>query len=237
MKALCERKSVEIPVNNLSIAISNNAKWCELVANSHGIQSQWLEDVWYTTSTMPPFYPNVVSLKREINPEIMSTLLRELPERCGWKDSFGTLKLEGFGFKPIFDANWYGLSECRFKEEFIEPTCVVSSLEEQAEWIAAWGETPAGSVIFVPELLRAEVKFFFTKKEGVMESGLIANVGGGAVGISNTFGSSKGISECIKRACIWANGLPVVGYDSGAETNVLTALGFKALGKLRVWVR
>ena len=167
-----------VPMNNLTVAVHNNASWCEQVAKSHGIQSQWLEDVWYATGDMPPFYPNVVSLKREIKPETVSALVRELPKRCAWKDSFGTLNLEEFGFKPIFDADWYGLSEYHFKEELIDSTGVVSSREEQVQWIDAWGETPAGSVIFRPELLREEVKFFFKKKAGVMELNRPQFVGG-----------------------------------------------------------
>ncbi len=228
---------MEIAVNNINVAVLNNARWCELVAESHGIQSQWSGDVWYTTSVMPPFYPNVVSLKREISPEAVSEFVRELPHGCACKDSFGTLKLEEFGFKSILDANWYSCSEYYFEDECIGSTGVVSSPVEQAEWIDAWGKTPTGCVIFVSELLREEVKFIFTKNMGIVESGLIANMGGGAVGVSNAFGHSKGISDCIKRACVWANGLPVVGYGSGAEVSMLKESGFEELGKLRVWGR
>ena len=72
---------------------------------------------------------------------------------------------------------------------------------------------------------------------GRFKSGLIANVGGSAVGLTNTFGYSKGISECVRRACLWADGLPVVGYGSGTEVSMMKALGFEVMGTLRVWVR
>ena len=79
-----------------------------------------------------------------------------------------------------------------------------------------------------------KVKFIYSKSAGVIDSGLIASIGGCAVGITNQFGHDKGIAECIEYACKLANELPLVGYGSDEELRSLKELGFEGLGKLRV---
>ncbi len=221
----------------LNIAVRNNAEWCERVALSHGVDCKWLTDAWFTTSLMPPFYPNVVSLKPGIDEESILALEKDLPEHCCWKDSFGELKLEQFGFKVILESSWYACLELNINDPCSELTGVVTSKEEQREWIDSWGETPSEADIFLPALPGSQVKFIFSMNEGRMVSGLIANVGDSAVGISNTFGNANGIAQCVKFAFDWANGLPLVGYGSHDELCMMEKLGFEGVGKLRVWLR
>jgi len=221
----------------LFAAVRNNAQWCELVAQSHGIDSQRVAGTWCTNGTMPPLYPNVVSLKPGIQHDAVSSICKDLPNHCGWKDSFGDLKLPEFGFRLLFEANWYALTELHLRAENTDPASSVTSTAELDDWIAAWGETPSGKSIFLPELLGSKVNFIFRKSEGTINSGLIANIGDDAVGITNIFGHNKGITECIKHAYECAKGLPLVGYGSDAELLNLEELGFAGLGKLRVWVK
>jgi len=186
---------------------------------------------------MPSLYPNVVSLKPRMQHEAISSLCKDLPNHCGWKDSFGDCELQEFGFNLLFEANWYALTELHLRSENIDSTGSVTSTEELDDWIAAWGETPSGKTIFLPELLRSKVNFIYRKSDGTIDSGLIANIGDDAAGITNIFGHNKGIAECIKFAYKCAKGLPLVGYGSDAELRDLQKLGFEGLGKLRVWVK
>lgn len=231
-------KGVRYFSNDLLLgAVRNNAEWCELVAHSHGVHSQWLGQAWSTTTRMPPFYPNVVSIESGIKKETVAGIAAELPENCAWKDSFAELELGEYGFKVLFEANWIVLTDSLSSEAACSPASFVTSSGELAEWIAAWGETPIGKTIFLPELLGSKVRFIFCKNGEKISSGLIANHSVNSVGISNCFGDSKEISQCIRRAYEWAKGLPVVSYGSDVELKEMQDRGFKELGDLRVWVR
>jgi len=218
-------------------AVRNNAEWCELVAHSHGAHGQWLGQAWRTTIRMPPFYPNAVSIESGIQKETVADIVAELPENCAWKDSFAELELAEYGFKVLYEANWLALTDSLSGETALRPASFVTSSDELAEWIAAWGETPIGKTIFPPKLLGSKVRFIFCKIGEKISSGLIANHSGNSVGISNCFGNFKEISQCIGRAYKWAKGQPVVGYSSDVESKEMQERGFKQLGNLRVWVR
>ena len=218
-------------------AVHNNAEWCELVASAHNIASERLENAWKTTESMPPFYPNVVSTKAGTNAEEVSQLAGGLPRKCAWKDSYADLDLTDHGFSIIFDAHWYARSGNHPNLASPEAVEKVSSTKELEEWIAAWGDTLPNQPIFTPELLTQNVRFVLRRAAGQMDAGLILNWSANAVGISNTFGKPDGIVDCISYAVENANGLPLVGYGSSKELRELEPLGFKDLGKLRVWVR
>ena len=218
-------------------AVRNNAEWCELVAHSHGVHGQWLGQAWRTNIRMPPLYPNAVSIESGIQKEILADIAAELPENCAWKDSFAELELTEYGFNILFEANWLALTDSLSGETAMRPASFVTSSDELAKWIAAWGETPIGKTIFLPELLGSKVRFIFCKNGEKISSGLIANHSVNSVGISNWFGNFKEISQCIRRAYEWAEGLPLVCYSSDSELKEMQERGFKELGNLRVWVR
>ena len=215
--------------NLLYLAILNNVEWCELVANSHNITSERLENVWKTTEYMPPFYPNVVSTKAGMNAAEVSQLAEGLPKKCAWKDSHADLNLTAHGFSIIFNADWYALSGTHPNLAPSKPVEKVSSIKELEQWIAVWGDTPPNQPIFTPELLTPNVRFVFRQTAGQMDSGLILNWSANAVGISNTFGKPSRIADCISYAVEKANGLPLVGYGSSEELRELELLGFKDL--------
>jgi hypothetical protein len=58
-----------------------------------------------------------------------------------------------------------------------------------------------------------------------------------AYGVTNSFGYPGGIAHCIRYASERAQGVPIVGYGSDDDLQMLASLGFKALGNLRVWIR
>ena len=218
-------------------AVRNNADWCELVAASHSVPNTRHEKVWRASGSMPPFYPNVVTLQEGITKEQVSEIAGSLPEQCGWKDSFADLDLTDFGFGIKFEAQWYGLSEWNYAQLLSEPVHEVSSVENLQDWIAAWGETPDDHSIFREDLLEPRVRFLFHRHADEIDSGLITNLSDDVVGISNSFGQPQGIFQCIRTAFEASNGRPLVGYGSRDDLRTLSKLGFVGLGKLRVWVR
>lgn len=235
---LTTRTSLEAMIDNLlHDAILNNADWCELVANSHGITNERFENAWRTKGRMPPFYPNVVSTIANTDAEGLTQLAEGLPPKCGWKDSYADIDLTEHGFSISFNAHWYALTGSHPNLTNTKTVGDVSSTSELEQWIAAWGETPLNRTIFTPELLTKNVLFLYRQTAGKKDSGLILNRSANVVGISNTFGNPDGIAECISYAVKNANGLPLVGYGSSEELRGLEYLGFEDLGILRVWVR
>jgi len=226
-----------MPESLLHSAVRNNADWCALVAASHDVPNSWNKKVWCASGKMPPFYPNVVTLKDGITNEQASEIAESLPKKCAWKDSFADLDLTDFGFKVAFEAQWYGLSETLATQLSSEPVHEVSSEEELENWVSAWGETPDGQSIFTSKLLEPRVRFLFRRTAGEIDSGLIANLSDDVVGISNTFGHPDGIAQCISKVSETNNGFPLVGYGSEDDLRELSKLGFVGLGKLRIWLR
>ena len=215
----------------------NNAEWCELVANSHGVPNTWSDSVWYAAGRMPPFYPSVVSLEPGVRREDILELVQNLPPECGWKDSFADLDLTEFDFSVGFEANWYALSGPLRGAYSAKSVATVTSADELDEWTAAWDETPIGQSIFLPNLIGPNVRFLFRRNAESIDAGLVATESMDAVGLTNTFGSPEGIAQCICGTFESAHGLPLVGYGSADELRMMAALGFKDLGRLRVWLR
>ncbi|WP_261321708.1 hypothetical protein [Rhizobium leguminosarum] len=72
------------------------------------------------------------------------------------------------------------------------------------------------------------------------DAGCIVNRSPQAVGISNIFsltGSPQAFRDVISLATIaFSPDVPLVGYNSGAALNEMTKLGFRSVGKLRIWL-
>ncbi len=233
---MCISTAAVVSKSLLQEAVRNNADWCERVASSHSVLSVWRGDAWTTSGDMPPFYPNVVTLKKGISLDRAAEIAEELPENCGWKDSFADLDLSAFGFKVGIEAHWYGLSERAAAPESVS-VCEVTTTEGLESWIAAWGATPNGATIFRSEIVQQNVRFLYRMTASEIDAGLIANIDSGVVGISNAFGSSDGVVQCIDAAMKIGNGRSIVGYGSEEELGSLMKLGFVGLGKLRIWLR
>ena len=70
--------------------------------------------------------------------------------------------------------------------------------------------------------------------------GAIANQSDRVVGLSNIFGPAGQALGTFAGAVAMAGqvfaGLPLVGYESGADLAAAQSAGFSAIGPLRVWV-
>ena len=195
--------------------MANNAAWCDAVCRACACSPTFADDVWVNPDPSPPLFPNVISLAPSATAAAHAAV-HDLRRRLstGWavKDSFRTLALEGLGFEVLFEAEW-----------LYRPWVGVDDVA------GTW--TLVADTRDLPEALLddADVAFFSTEGADV-----IANRGGGAVGLSNATGTG------VDRACIAAveslwPGLPLVGYAYGDELKAMISLGFEPVGGLRVW--
>ena len=89
----------------LAQAVRNNACWCDHVCREQGIQTAWLPSAWIARRRTPPFYPDAVTLVREVDPETVLAAVDAGPG-CSIKDSFADLDLLPYGFRVLFEAEW-----------------------------------------------------------------------------------------------------------------------------------
>ncbi|MFD8022371.1 hypothetical protein ACFV6G_18315 [Streptomyces lavendulae] len=139
----------------------------------------------------------------------------------------------------------------------------VRTAAELEAWEAAWGGG-AGTGLFRAELLARDLVFLAGRSGGRIVAGAVASAGGGVVGVSNLFTAdtadtadaadaadgpdaadgSAGSVAAVDAA--WAAvlgavaarwpGLPVVGYEQGADLDAAVRAGFTPIGPLRVWL-
>ncbi len=241
----------------LSAAVFNNAVWCDAVCQALGCDTDFVDDLWINSGTSPPFYPNAISLTRD-GSDAQGRRIREMVQAGlpdGWteKDAFETLNLAEIGFRILFEAEWIGLRP---------ETAVVGDGPPDLEWrpvttdagLAAWeaawrsaqAKSPAESVsrIFMPDLLDdPDIVLLGASGQGGTAAVVVASRsddGSGPVaGISNVVlpdadraAWRAGAVGAVRAAF---PGLPLVGYEGGAELEAMVALGFERLGPLRVW--
>ena len=243
----------------VAAAARNNAVWCDTVCRAHGRPGEFLPGLWLNRHQAPRFYPNAVTLAASSDEaaagpaagpsasplERIRDLGRAgLPKGWGVKDSFRALDLAPLGFRVLFDAEWIwrpvdmpppGTGFARF------PWARVRSASELAAWETACGATPEEDRLFPPLLLDdPAVAFLAAQRDGEIVAGAIAYHSGDAVGLSNFFGPEDQAADTFAWAVVMAGqvfpGLPLVGYESGADLAAAQEAGFTTIGPLRVWV-
>ena len=164
------------------------------------------------------------------------------------KDSFASLDLAPEGLEPLFDADWIAcLSVPAGPPD--DDLCwdPVTAARGPAQWETAWAggdsaATPESAPLFRPELLAdPRCTVLACRQQGALVAGAIANATGQVTGISNVF------STALPAGPLWASalpavtalrpGLPIVGYERGANLAAARQAGGQVLGPLRVWAR
>ncbi|HST18645.1 MAG TPA: hypothetical protein VLK36_13310 [Gaiellaceae bacterium] len=218
-------------------AARNNAEWCDAFCRTHGIDGEFSSDCWWSRTRTPPLYPDAVTLAPEV--EAADLLARiDTGGGCSVKDSFATLALDSFDFRPMSRAEWV-VSET----ESGEPNrwSAIETTAQLEAWEAAWGEA-AEPGFFRPELLLdPAIAFFGHDGDGGLRAGAIANRGPTAIGISNLFDTTGDLTSAWRCAAATARArwgsMPVVGYDSGSSLHAAHRAGFRSVGDLTVWAR
>jgi hypothetical protein len=230
-------------------AARNNAAWCDAVCRAHGRPGEFCDGIWINRHETPRFYPNAVTLSATASAAQLERIdeIVRAPLEGEWavKDSFGNLDLAPRGFRVLFAASWIWRppslprpSDASAGVRWVR----VRTASDLAAWEAAWSGEPVAAGIFRPALLGDEnVTVFAASREGRIVAGGIANRTGDVVGLSNLFVPAHD-SDALRTGCVAAvidafPHLPIVGYEQGEDLAAAQALGFEALGPLRVWVR
>ena len=218
-------------------AARNNARWCDGVCRSLGIETRVSDVAWVALSRTPPLYPDAVTLAPEASEAELVASVEDKPG-CSMKDSFASLDLEPFGFRELFDARWIwrevGLGAPSGSLEWT----VVETNEAFSEWARAAGlDTTLTAALLGDPTVRILAAY---GPDGVA-AGAAANRSGSVVGVSNVFAVSPPLGE------VWAGvvdvvtrlfpSLPLVGYEHGDDLEAACGAGFAELGPLRVWLR
>jgi hypothetical protein len=235
-------------------AARNNAIWCDTICRAHGIAGEFHTQLWLCRQLAPRFYPNAVTLEPLAGSAQLAHVQRllgdALPASAGVKDSFCTLDLAPLGFQQLFGATWLW----REPQPLPEPVdaavdwITVRDAGQLAEWEAAWNgqpddehSAPPARVFPAALLADPEIAFIAALIDRRIVAGAIANRTDTVVGLSNVFAPAGAAARfwpgCIRMATNAFAGLPLVGYESGADLEIARSLGFQAVGPLRVWVR
>lgn len=219
-------------------AVSNNAVWCNAIAASHDIPAHWDESIWVSEHPMPPFYPNIVTLRSGSRiVDSIDTINPNLPSGWGVKDSFSELDLKGKGFVLGFISHWY----CRLPGNDVTDHSYLNrrleTVKNQSElnrWVSEWGESD--EVFNFALLKNKSVELVYVEHDDKIVSGLATNISGDSVGVSNGFGSPDEYLSCVALVAERYPTKGIVGYGGKAEVESLSKIGFRDIGDLRVWL-
>lgn len=230
-------------------AVRNNAVWCDAVCRSHGKPGAFEPHAWVSHTPTPPFYPNVVTLSGAEGVDaqfaaVAALATAGLARPWAVKDSFAALDLAPLGFRPLFDSTWIGRSaRVQFPSDIASDVDWVTVRDAAllAAWEAAWsGEAePPKERVFRPALLDdPEVAVLAGVRDSRVIAGVVANRSDGVTGVSNLFvpDNVPGLRAAALAAIAAVfPGTALVGYEHGDDLAAMLALGFTALGPLRVW--
>ncbi|MEU6863281.1 hypothetical protein ABZ924_08420 [Streptomyces sp. NPDC046876] len=223
----------------LRAAVHNNAAWCAAVCPG-GV---FTAGSWTSPRRTPPYYPDAVTLTREVSAAALTAGIDTQSPGCSVKDSFAVLDLAPAGFELLFEAQWIHRPADAAAPA---PASALSwsrieSARDLDRWEAAWdGEESTG--LFHPGLLTPEIAFLAGRSaEGRIVAGAVANEAAGVVGVSNVF-TQDGVADeeawsgaLAEIASLWP-GRAVVGYEAGEDLATALRHGFTPLGPLRVWL-
>lgn len=147
-------------------------------------------------------------------------------------------------FRPLFDATWIGHAAV-----MPLPSDVASDVDwrtvRDAALLTSWEAACSGEAarpeepVFRPALLAdREVAVLAGVRDGRVIAGVVANRSDSVTGISNLFVPDD--VPALRAAALAAvaaafPGTALVGYEHGDDLAAMLALGFTALGPLRVW--
>ena len=218
----------------------NNARWCDLVVQSHGGHGVFAQDAWTSPNRTPPLFPDAVTLIP--SPRVSDLLSRiDSSSGCTIKDSFASLDLTAKGFSVLFDAQWIS-SVAQADREWRVPSgwSQITDPDSMGLWEEAWRHDDGPRGIFLPGLLSKGVVVLGSFKNDRVIAGGIVSRSVDAAGISNVFAEPGHGSETWSALaqCAWAHfpDLPLIGYERDEELADALRSGFHAVGALRVWI-
>jgi hypothetical protein len=221
---------------HLPWAVLNNAKWCDLVCRSHGIQTRFQPDLWAAAERPPRFYPDAVTLQANVTDQTVVDAIAPGPG-ASVKDSYATLDLARHGFDELFEARWIAYDDAPAAHNQGHKWTLVDTEDAFTEWTTAAGLTDIlGTVL----LRNPDVRFLAAHDDAGIAATAVAYLTGPVVGVSNVFAKTIGEDDA------WS-GLPaavakifpaaaLVGYETDMSLRAAIAAGFRQVGPLRVWL-
>ncbi len=230
-------------------AALNNACWCDAMCRAHGRTGAFTPSTWFSSSAMPRYYPNVVTLDVPIGDASQLEQIHALTEAGlpgGWtvKDSFACLDLDPLGFTTLFEASWIHRSPTHPLSGTMIPGLAwrrVETGDDLRRWEIAWGggrEAAQPPIFLSPLLAEPGVTIIAGDLGGEIIAGCVASKAAGVIGISNLF-APPATQDVYRRACIdavakLAGGIPLVSYDAEEICDAMADIGFARVGRLRV---
>ena len=226
----------------IPMAARNNADWCDVFCDLHGMRGQFEPDAWTSGARTPRYYPDAVTLVRSVDPaELLSRI--DTSSGCSVKDSYADLDLAPWGFEVLFEASWIHRAGASRQDE-AGPLGWEQVRDDDglAAWEAAWGREATAPRAFLPGLLiREDVAIVRARKSGAIVAGAILNAAAGVIGLSNVFVTDLDLANAFVGATAAARrlwpGRGLVGYGAGALLDAAVRSGFEPIGPLIVWLK
>ena len=188
-------------------AARNNASLCAKVLAAHGITSRLSPTLWQADGPPIPLYPAAVTLApNAVVPPVPGAI----------KDSF--IDLSPPGYHSGLQGHWWQIRT--------PDTTAAQTEPDLRSWCRDWGEDAA---TFPRSLLNDPDLIFARTPSG----GGLLNRGGGAIGISNTFGPAPWAALATLGRQHWP-GLPILMWLTEGE-GPNDAHDLFRLGPMRVW--
>lgn len=208
---------------------------------AHGLPVEQRHGLWFCDQETPQFYPNVVTVDPDADPQAQIGFIQELAQQSAFefsvKDSFASLPLADVGLKPLFSATWLWREPADAPPPSDDLRWRRIQVPDLEPWERAWrGDGSARARTFPDDLLhdaQAHVLGGFSA-DGQITAGAIAYAAAGVIGLTNVFGSR---AQALAALTIVLPPAPVVAYEAGADPASARRRGFEPVGPLTVWAR
>jgi hypothetical protein len=228
------------------ICAANNADLYQAMFRAHGLPDQRTGTFWSSDAIALPYYSNMTTLDPDATEEQLVEIDRltdRLGRRPGLKDGFCRLDLVNKGFQLLFSASWIWAEPHRISARVPQDWARIRDAAALDRWEYSWkaSGSPTEAKVFTSALLSdPDIHIYGRLADGSFDAGCVINRSPEAVGLSNIFslaGTPQAFGDAISLAAIaFSPDLPLVGYDSGAALEEMTQLGFRSVGKLRIWL-
>ncbi|KQR10327.1 hypothetical protein [Cellulomonas sp. Leaf334] len=220
------------------LAAANNAAWCDVVCRAHGLPTTTGAGLWSTPRRSPDGYPDAATLRPGVP---VADVLGSVDDAPGAsvKDSFADLDLAPHGWTVLFEAQWLTRASGPPTTPELPWRTVDRALLPL--WLAAHGSAAITSDVVDDPAVRLLLAADEDGPLAVAALNLSGTSDATVVGVSNV----HAVREAPLR--VWSDlaavarrelgAHPLVGYEAGPDLDPAVAVGFAAVGPLRVWVR
>ncbi len=218
-------------------AALNNAHLYQAVCGAHGCRTLRDESMLLCLDAPPRFFGQAVTLARKATSQVSDRV------SGGFKDSFHDIEADPAKYKLLFSASWIwketgpsALPELYWRK--------VATDEELIVWEKGWAIDDPDAMNqprqFPPSLLdNPDMSFYYVEEDGKPLAGVLFNVSGAVVGISNTW-ENKLEGDLWREIGSLAESifpsLALTGYERDGSLEAAMRAGFETAGPLRVWI-